>query len=156
MTLCPCGSGLDYSACCQPIIQNPRKAECPEQLMRSRYTAHVVNNANYVVSTYHPSCHAEQFADAIADSVASQWVALQIIEAPTAESNEGFVHFVATYIENNQLHFLEEHSRFLKEADQWFYVDGQYPAQPRQSMAIGRNDPCPCLSGKKYKKCCAK
>jgi preprotein translocase subunit SecA len=29
------------------------------------------------------------------------------------------------------------------------------PAQPHQPK-VGRNDPCPCGSGKKYKKCCAK
>jgi hypothetical protein len=28
------------------------------------------------------------------------------------------------------------------------------PAQPAQSSKVGRNDPCPCGSGKKYKKCC--
>ncbi len=26
--------------------------------------------------------------------------------------------------------------------------------QPAQAVKVGRNDPCPCGSGKKYKKCC--
>ena len=30
------------------------------------------------------------------------------------------------------------------------------PLQPRTVEKIGRNDPCPCGSGKKYKKCCGK
>jgi SWIM/SEC-C metal-binding protein len=28
------------------------------------------------------------------------------------------------------------------------------PPVPIQSQKIGRNDPCPCGSGKKFKKCC--
>ncbi|EOX3103618.1 SEC-C metal-binding domain-containing protein, partial [Vibrio cholerae] len=45
---------------------------------------------------------------------------------------------------------LEERSRFLKENNCWFYIDGEFPAAIKQ----GRNDPCACGSGKKYKKCC--
>ena len=32
------------------------------------------------------------------------------------------------------------------------------PARPAPAAgaAVGRNDPCPCGSGKKYKKCCGK
>jgi len=32
------------------------------------------------------------------------------------------------------------------------------PAQPvkRETRKVGRNEPCPCGSGKKYKKCCGK
>ncbi len=30
------------------------------------------------------------------------------------------------------------------------------PAQPTKSTKVGRNEPCPCGSGKKYKKCCGK
>ena len=29
-------------------------------------------------------------------------------------------------------------------------------AQPKRVNKIGRNDPCPCGSGKKYKQCCGK
>ena len=28
--------------------------------------------------------------------------------------------------------------------------------QPEKQKKIGRNDPCPCGSGKKYKRCCGK
>jgi preprotein translocase subunit SecA len=30
------------------------------------------------------------------------------------------------------------------------------PAPIKQALKVGRNDPCPCGSGKKYKKCCGK
>jgi len=31
--------------------------------------------------------------------------------------------------------------------------DGSQPTQRRTGEKVGRNDPCPCGSGKKYKKC---
>ena len=46
---------------------------------------------------------------------------------------------------------VHENSRFVKEQGQWFYVDGDLKSQAK----VGRNDPCPCGSGKKYKRCCA-
>ena len=40
----------------------------------------------------------------------------------------------------------------------WYFLDG-IPVTPKQFVReqpkVGRNDPCPCGSGKKYKKCCA-
>nr|MCR5825571.1 SEC-C domain-containing protein [Oscillospiraceae bacterium] len=34
--------------------------------------------------------------------------------------------------------------------------DGTVKRQPRKVKKIGRNDPCPCGSGKKYKQCCGR
>jgi hypothetical protein len=28
------------------------------------------------------------------------------------------------------------------------------PRKKREESRVGRNDPCPCSSGRKYKKCC--
>jgi len=47
---------------------------------------------------------------------------------------------------------------FKKIEDQWFFSEAEYPKYKtivRTEKKIGRNDPCPCGSGKKYKKCCA-
>jgi preprotein translocase subunit SecA len=39
-------------------------------------------------------------------------------------------------------------------------IPGESPATPQQPIVkaptVGRNDPCPCGSGKKYKKCCGR
>jgi SEC-C motif-containing protein len=48
-------------------------------------------------------------------------------------------------------------SRFLKQDGEWYFVDGQLVApktEKRNQPKVGRNDPCPCGSAKKYKKCC--
>ncbi|WP_240312267.1 YchJ family metal-binding protein, partial [Vibrio cholerae] len=67
-----------------------------------------------------------------------------------ATPNEGFVHFKAFLEQEGEAFCLEERSRFLKENNCWFYIDGEFPTAIKQ----GRNDPCACGSGKKYKKCC--
>ena len=166
---CPCGSQRPLAECCQPIHQNPSLATHPEQLMRSRYSAHVLGLVDYVVATYHPSCEAEQHREAIAESVNSQWLGLEVINSEIASEAEGYVEFKAFYQDGNEQYCLHERSRFLKEMvdgqPQWYYIDGEYPEPPVAeetkpapvvSDKVGRNDPCPCGSGKKYKKCCGK
>lgn len=151
MTDCYCGSGQEYQYCCQPIHTSPQQAQTPEQLMRARYSAHVLGLIDFVVDTYHPSCQADKQRDDIADSINSQWQKLVVLRSwPGCNENEGFVHFKAFYQSGQHKHCLEEQSRFIREHDQWFYIDGCFP----QSGKIGRNDPYSCGSSKKFKKCC--
>ncbi|MDW6016624.1 YchJ family protein [Vibrio plantisponsor] len=154
MTSCYCGNTQSYSECCQPIHNDHHKAKTPEQLMRARYSAHVVGLVDFIVSTYHPSCNAETDREAIADSVNSNWKRLQVIKSDNGSTeNEGYVHFKAFIEEQGKELCLEERSRFVKEDGLWFYIDGEFP-QHNQTLKLGRNDPCICGSGKKYKKCC--
>ncbi|WP_089139718.1 YchJ family metal-binding protein [Vibrio rumoiensis] len=160
--LCPCCSQQPYDQCCQPIHADTANAQLPVQLMRARYCAHVLNNVGFVINSYHSSCQAEQEAEAIAESVASQWEQLEVIDSPPPSNNEGFVEFKAYFKEDGKQYCLHERSRFIKENDQWRYIDGVMPEEivdPRlyqtiENTKIGRNDPCLCGSGKKFKKCC--
>ncbi|UTM56357.1 YchJ family metal-binding protein [Photobacterium sp. CCB-ST2H9] len=156
-TLCPCGSHRPLTDCCAPVHQNPSAAHHPEQLMRARYSAHVLGLVDFVVATYHPSCKAEQYRDAIAESVHSEWLRLEVCDSQIASETEGYVEFKAFYQEQGEKHCLHEKSRFLREmvgnSQQWFYIDGEYP-ENAAPVKVGRNDPCPCGSGKKFKKCC--
>lgn len=163
MSLCPCSSQRPYADCCQLIHQNPHLAKYPEQLMRARYSAHVKQLVDFVVETYHPSCHAEEQRDEIAESVYGDWRGLEVISSEPGQSDdEGYVTFKATFYQDEQEYCLEERSRFICENGQWFYIDGTFPSdsiderlsQPIQNLKVGRNDPCICGSGKKYKKCC--
>jgi SEC-C motif-containing protein len=151
MTVCYCGSGKEYHHCCQPIHTNAQQAQTPEQLMRARYSAHVLGLTDFVVNTYHPSCQADKQRDEIAASINSQWHQLEVLRSWFGSNeNEGFVHFKAFYQTEQTLLCLEEQSRFVHENNQWFYIDGVFP----QRTKIGRNDPCLCGSGQKSKKCC--
>ncbi len=151
MTSCYCGNTTPYSDCCQPIHKDHHNAQTPEQLMRARYSAHVVGLVDFVVNTYYPSCEAESEREAIADSVQSDWQKLEVISTQKgSHSDEGFVHFKAYFKQDGKEYCLEERSRFLRENRLWYYIDGVFPQQTK----VGRNDPCICGSGKKYKKCC--
>ncbi|MFG0606817.1 YchJ family metal-binding protein [Vibrio mimicus] len=148
---CYCGSPLTYSTCCEPVHLNVQHAQSPEQLMRARFSAHVLKNVDFVIDTYHSSCLAENDREAIRESVYSDWVRLEVVSSQMEETDlEGYVHFRAFLKQNGQEYCLEERSRFVKEQDSWFYIDGEFPNKIKQ----GRNDPCACGSGKKFKKCC--
>lgn len=168
MKACPCGSSKEYRQCCEPIHRDHALAHTPEQLMRSRYSAHVKGLVDYVVDTYHPSCQAENEREAIAESIDSDWCGLEILSSePSDNDTEGFVTFKAYFNQGGEQFCLQERSRFIRERGLWFYIDGTFTeqqpeqaaqdhrlTQPMQSLKVGRNDPCICGSGKKFKKCC--
>ncbi|MFW7523139.1 YchJ family metal-binding protein [Vibrio ostreicida] len=163
MTPCPCGHPQPYEQCCGPIHADHARAHTPEQLMRSRYSAHVKCLADYVVETYHPSCHAEQQRDAIEQSIDSRWCKLEVVSTePGRDDYEGYVTFKAFFEQDGIQHCLEERSRFVQVKGLWYYIDGTFPktheaSRPTPTLShpkLGRNDPCACGSGKKWKKCC--
>ncbi len=149
--LCPCGSGLEYSLCCQPYLRGESLPLTPARLMRSRYCAYVMRDADYLVATWHPQRRYETLkADISASFTGTQWLGLTVFEeADGQDDNEGYVSFVARFKDQHRESAILERSRFLKESGQWYYVEGTRPQ-------LGRNDPCPCGSGKKFKKCCGR
>jgi SEC-C motif-containing protein len=150
---CPCGSGEKYQLCCEVYHLDHSKVTHPEQLMRSRYSAHVLKLNDYVIKTYHPSCNAESQREAIAESINLKWVKLQVTNSQFTKSElQGFVTFNAFYLDNGQVSALGEISRFVVEDGLWFYIDGEFVEVSMNKLK--RNDPCICGSGKKFKKCC--
>jgi len=152
-SLCPCGSESEFEQCCQPAITGVRPAATPEALMRSRYSAYVTENADYLIASWHPDCRVPELRAALLEGFAStHWLGLNVVATAKGKSaDEGFVEFAARYQEegNPDTVLIHERSRFLRVNKHWYYVDGIKPQ-------VGRNDPCTCGSGKKYKKCCAK
>lgn len=159
-TSCPCGSGRNYSECCGPLLSGTARASGPEALMRSRYTAYTLQDMPYLARTLHPSQRSD-YDEAGAKKWAreSEWDGLDILRVDTdpATPDRGSVEFRARYRTNGK--HLEHHelAEFRKSGDNWYFYDGKLvgPGQfRRETPKVGRNDPCPCGSGKKYKKCC--
>lgn len=126
--------------------------------MRSRYTAYAERNISYLLRTWHPSTRPSVLDPATIPN----WCGLQIVrtERGREDDGEGIVEFVATALMRNTLCTLHEISRFVRETGEWLYVTGDLledgkPAEIRPNKT-GRNDPCPCGSGKKFKKCCGR
>ena len=158
---CPCGSGSAYADCCGPLLARTRRAQTAEALMRSRYTAYVQSDAAYLEETLIPRKRSSFDADALltwnADVV---WKGLDIISTQQGGpgDDDGVVEFVASYAKAGETAEVRETSRFRKKGGSWFYVDGRLEGEavPESAAApkAGRNEPCPCGSGKKFKRCC--
>ncbi len=116
--------------------------------MRSRYSAYVLRDSDYLHHTWH-SCSRPEGLEIGNDDIS--WLRLQIIatEKGGEGDSEGSVEFAA-YYHGGQLH---ERSRFVREAGAWRYLDGEL-LPPLREERVGRNTPCPCGSGKKFKRCC--
>ncbi|MDN5681077.1 MAG: YchJ family protein [Ewingella sp.] len=150
---CPCGSGEVFEKCCQPFLLNAQIAPTPSALMRSRYSAYAMQNADYLIATWHADCQPERWRESLEEGFKNtHWLGLNVIDAqPGKQADEGYVEFAARFKEpdKEEIHLVHERSRFLRVNERWYYIDGIKP-QP------GRNDSCPCGSGKKYKKCCGR
>jgi len=159
MSLCPCGSQKDFDDCCGPILAGTHKAETPEALMRARDTAHVVGNFDHIADTHAPEAQASyNKSAAIAQAKNTEWVGFEVREVTDGGPDDevGSVTFTARFVEDGDLHAHRERADFRRENGVWVYVDGKINPQvePRRVEKVGRNDPCPCGSSKKYKKCC--
>ncbi len=152
---CPCRSGKTFDACCGPYLAG-LPAPTAEALMRSRYSAYAVRNIDYLHDTLQPETRGD-FARAEAETWAdnSLWTGLEIrsTEGGQPGDTDGLVEFVARFTMNDKPLTHHETSRFIHQDGRWYYVDGVLGARPRSGPKVGRNDPCPCGSGKKYKKC---
>lgn len=122
-TLCPCGSGATYADCCRPYHRGEALPATAEQLMRSRYTAYVCRDQDYLLRTWHASTRPAQL-ELVRAPV--KWLGLTIVrtEAGGAPDREGRVEFIARCKPAGRAQRLHETSRFVKEDGRWFYVDG--------------------------------
>jgi len=158
MTLCPCGSDKKLDNCCGPLLAGAA-APTAEALMRSRYTAFALGNVGYLADTLAADIRAE-FDRIEAESTArdTKWQGLEIraVTDGGAEDATGTVEFVARFNLRGKPHVHHELSTFGREQGRWVCAGGQMDpkAPPRHVVKVGRNEPCPCGSGKKYKKCC--
>ncbi len=115
---CPCGNGADYDECCGGIVSGNRKAQTPEQLMRSRYTAYVAKKVDYLVQTTHPSSRTDDLADSIRKWMRQvEWLKLHVI---ATEANR--VEFTAEYLTDTGPGRHHECSVFEKVDGEWFYL----------------------------------
>jgi SEC-C motif-containing protein len=147
---CFCCSDIPFSECCEPILQDHAKALTPEMLMRSRYTAYVLENESYLLATWAPSTRPAALS---LEENRVKWLKLTILSSSEDRlvDNTGKVEFSANFLQEDQLCKLHETSNFRRDAGLWYYVDGDANISRKK---IGRNGLCPCGSGKKFKRCC--
>ena len=122
--------------------------------MRARYSAYATGAIDFLEKSTHSKTR-KQFDPEGAEqwSRESRWLGLTILSVDSSLPDRAHVNFEARYEDKDSVPvFHRERSLFEREDDEWRFVSGG--AIPATSQKIGRNEPCPCESGKKYKKCC--
>lgn len=119
---CPCG-GTDYTGCCGRYHHGAAAPDA-ELLMRSRYSAYVLQLEAYLLSTWHPGTRPAAL-DLAGDQ--AKWLGLQIKRHQIESADRATVEFVARYKIDGRAHRLHEISRFVREQGNWFYLDGEFP-----------------------------
>ncbi len=156
-TLCLCSSKRLYKECCGLYHAHEKTPSTAESLMRSRFTAYAMHNGEYLKATWdsHKCPDNIDFSKDEAD-----WQRLEIVATKKGGSKDskGIVEFKAYYLINGEERVMNEISRFKKIAGRWFYLDGvvKSVAKLNQTQNQGKNAPCSCGSGKKFKRCCGK
>lgn len=160
MTICPCGSGIAYSQCCEQIISGGQTAETAEQLMRARYSAYVFAEMDFIFESTHPD-HRQGYDHAGTKEWAetAEWQGLEIVGTNKGETDDsvGEVEFIARFSENGNNREHHEAGQFKRKDGSWYFTEGNMVRpKPLTVNKVGRNDLCICESGLKYKKCCGK
>ncbi len=156
-TICPCGSGVTYQQCCEHFHTGVKNPETAEALMRSRFTAYVMDITGYIQTSWDTSTRPKEdklnFGGEKLD-----WQRLEILDTKKggAADSKGIVDFKAYYSKDGEDHILHETSRFIKTNGRWLYLDGVVKTVGKVVTQIkeGKNAPCACGSGKKFKRCC--
>lgn len=124
LTPCPCGLPFEYIACCGRYLEQGLSPSNAEQLMRSRYTAYVLENETYLLKSWHHSTRPSLIA--FEHKQTCKWQAL-IVHKFTPNSNDtnrSTVEFTARYKINGRAFKMHEISQFICENKIWFYLDG--------------------------------
>ena len=124
--------------------------------MRSRFTAHVAHDWRYLHRTYRPTAKKPYVEEEDASPIPWSRLAIHAHE-PGASPDIAYVDFSAYFVDERGEHAMQEKSEFVRTAGQWLFTRTLRtgPAPIRSTAPkVGRNDPCPCGSGKKFKHCC--
>ncbi|RNF83913.1 YchJ family protein [Montanilutibacter psychrotolerans] len=126
MTACPCDPKRAYADCCGPLHAGVRVADTAEALMRSRYSAFALANADYLLATWHASTRPAVVA--LDDAATTRWLGLDVRHHAMTGADTAQVEFVARWkVGGSPAVRLHERSRFLREGGRWFYLDGEFP-----------------------------
>ena len=122
---CPCGSALEYPACCGIYHAGLLAPPDAEALMRARYSAYVNNLESYLLATWHPdTCPVDLGMDTMPRP---QWLGLEVRAHCVLDDQRATVEFVARYKLNGRATRLHEISRFTRTDGLWCYIDGDQP-----------------------------
>ena len=147
---CPCQSGQTFDRCCGQFISHRELPENAVLLMRSRYSAHALAEHAYLLHTWHPDFRPRQ----LDLNARIHWIGLDIISSEE-QGQRALVEFEASLLLQGEVSAMRERSSFVFQQGRWLYTNGELLAARFAPWKPGRNQDCPCGSGRKFKRCCA-
>lgn len=145
---------------CRPFLRGERHPETAVELMASRFIAYATGDIDYILNTHDPKTRWRADRKATENwSRKATFHALEVVKTERGQAGDdtGHVEFIARYLMDEADHTHHERSLFKRIDGRWYFMAGENVATPpvkRNAEKVGRNDPCSCGSGKKYKKCC--
>lgn len=122
--VCPCGNPDGYARCCG-LLHDGATATSAAQLMRSRYSAYVLQREDYLLASWHPATRPTELQLA-AQTPAPTWLGLEIRREQTTDEDHASVEFIARYrVGGGRAQRQHELSRFVREQGRWYYLDGE-------------------------------
>jgi SEC-C motif domain protein len=122
---CPCGTGKSYARCCEPLHEGSPAADALS-LMRARYSAYVLKRAAFLLDTWHPSTRPPSLDLSDRPGLRTHWLGLQVISNRSIDPQRAEVSFIARVrVGGGPAQRMAERSRFLREENLWYYVDGE-------------------------------
>ncbi|MFD3427957.1 YchJ family protein [Nocardia fluminea] len=124
--VCPCRRGEPFDGCCGPILAGDKAAPTAETLMRSRYTAYVVGDVDYLLRSWHPDTRPAE----VALDPDQRWLFLEIVGTQRGGpfDDNGTVEFIAHYTLGGTRDTMHELSTFVRVDGAWVYLDGTFQA----------------------------
>jgi SEC-C motif-containing protein len=119
---CPCGLNAEIEHCCGPYLDGAPVPDA-ERLMRSRYTAYVLQNEAYLLATWHPDTRPATLE--LNTEPPAKWLGLIVKRHQRLDHSHALVEFVARYKIDGRAHRLHEVSRFERLDERWYYRDGE-------------------------------
>jgi len=122
---CSCGSGKLYEDCCAIAHKNIELVTTAGQLMRSRYTAYVVGDIEYLMKSHHSStCPIKEKKEILKWTKSVKWLRLEVLNTAKGGvgDTEGTVEFKAYFEENGVAAVIHENSKFNRENEHWVYL----------------------------------
>ena len=124
MNPCPCGTDRDYGACCGRYHAGEAAPDA-EALMRSRYSAFVIGDADYLRHTWHPDTRPAELGLDAPGAPTTTWLGLAVKSHRVTGPDTAEVEFIARYrIGGGSAVRMQERSRFVRIGGRWLYVDG--------------------------------
>lgn len=130
----------------------------PRELLEKRYSAFVSQNVDFILESHHQETKEQVSRKSIEEwSQNSKWHGFKVFDEKV-EGDRAYIDFSVSYEMGAEKVDQREVAEFRNEGGRWYYYDSEFPKPQtlkREGDKTGRNDPCPCGSGKKFKKCCA-